>query len=55
MAIDWEILKTQYLQGSLVIRLEGLVLNLRRIQVLACSGTDGGVGWHLVRESQFFY
>jgi hypothetical protein len=54
MAINWEILKTQYLQANRATQLDSLALNLTRIQLLAKSGTDESVAQHLVRESQFF-
>lgn len=54
MAINWDILKGQYLQADRVTQLNGLALNLTRIQLLTRSGTDGPVAQHLVRESQFF-
>ncbi len=54
MAIDWDILKAQYLQANQETQLDSLVLNLTRIQLLARSGTDESVAHHLVRESQFF-
>ena len=54
MAINWDILKAQYLQANQATQLDSLALNLTRIQVLARSGTDESVAQHLVRESQFF-
>jgi hypothetical protein len=54
MAINWDILKTQYLQANRATQLDSLALNLTRIQLLARSGTDESVAQHLVRESQFF-
>ena len=53
MAINWEILKAQYLQANRTTQLNSLALNLTRIQLLAQSGTDEAVAQHLVRESQF--
>lgn len=54
MAINWDILKTRYLQANRAAQLDSLALNLTRIQLLAGSGTDESVAQHLVRESQFF-
>lgn len=54
MAINWDILKAQYLQANRTTQLDSLALNLTRIQLLARSGTDESVAQHLVRESQFF-
>lgn len=54
MAINWDMLKAQYLQANRVTQLGSLALNLTRIHLLALSGTDGAVARHLVRESQFF-
>ena len=54
MAINWDILKTHYLQANRATQLDSLALNLTRIQVLTHSGTDESVAQHLVRESQFF-
>lgn len=54
MAINWDILKTQYLQANRATQLDSLALNLTRIQLLAKSGTDESVAQHLVKESQFF-
>jgi hypothetical protein len=54
MAINWDILKAQYLQANRATQLDSLALNLTRIQILARSGTDESVAQHLVRESQYF-
>lgn len=54
MAINWDILKAQYLQANRAAQLNSLALNLTRIQLLARSGTDESIAQHLVRESQFF-
>ena len=53
MAVNWEILKTRYLQSSRIAQLESLTLNLARIQSLTENG-EAQVAYHLVRESQFF-
>jgi hypothetical protein len=53
MAINWDILKSRYLQANRSAQLASLSLNLTRIQTLAQSGTDELVAQHLVRESQF--
>jgi hypothetical protein len=56
MAINWEILKRQYLKANHATQLDILSLNLARIQTLAQSGAeeDGSAAKHLIRESQFF-
>jgi hypothetical protein len=54
MAINWDILKSHYLQGNQSAQLESLALNLIRIQTLAHNGTDEQIAQHLIRESQFF-
>ncbi|NEP11240.1 MAG: hypothetical protein F6K14_13715 [Symploca sp. SIO2C1] len=54
MAMNWDVLKSHYLQANPVTQLDSLALNLMRIQLLAQSGTDKSVAQHLVRESQFF-
>lgn len=54
MAINWDILKAQYIQADRAAQLNSLALNLARIQLLAHSGTHELVAQHLVRESQFF-
>ncbi|MGI8936251.1 MAG: hypothetical protein ACR2FS_19495 [Phormidesmis sp.] len=54
MAMNWEILKTRYLQTSPASQMDSLSLNLIRLQTLADSGTEDAVAHHLVRESQFF-
>jgi hypothetical protein len=54
MAINWDLLKTQYLQVNRTTQFDSLALNLTRIQLLARSGSDELVVQHLVRESQFF-
>lgn len=54
MAMNWDILKSHYLQGNQAAQLDRLALNLTRIQTLAQSGTDERIAQHLIRESQFF-
>ncbi|MEM6252734.1 MAG: hypothetical protein AAF821_07420 [Cyanobacteria bacterium P01_D01_bin.156] len=54
MGVDWEILKTHFLQTDQKTQLNSLVLNLTRIQIFASSGTGESIFEHLVRESQFF-
>jgi hypothetical protein len=54
MAMNWDMLRSHYLQGSEETQVNSLVLNLLRIQALASSGTDKLVALHLVRESQCF-
>jgi hypothetical protein len=53
MAIEWDILKTRYLQYSPAAQIDNLALNFLRLQVLTRSGTDESAAQHLVRESQF--
>lgn len=54
MAMNWDLLKAQYLKGSRASQLGNLALNLMRLHVLARQGSDDAVAQHLVRESQFF-
>ena len=54
MAVNWDLLKTQYLKGNRASQLGNLALNLMRLHVLARQGSDYIVAQHLVRESQFF-
>jgi len=54
MAVNWDLLKAQYLKGNRASQLGNLALNLMRLHVLARQGSDGTVAHHLVRESQFF-
>jgi len=54
MAINWDILRAQYLQANRATQLDSLALNLTRIQLLARNGTDESVAQHLVKESQLF-
>jgi hypothetical protein len=54
MAINWDILKAQYLQGSRTTQLGSLALNLTRIHLLAQGDSYEPVAKHLIRESQFF-
>jgi hypothetical protein len=53
MAINWDTLKTRYLQTDRATQIDSIVLNLTRIQTLANSGTDSQVIQHLIRETQF--
>ncbi len=52
--MNWDLLKSHYLQVNRVTQLGSLALNLMRIQLLAQSGTDESIAQYLVRESQFF-
>ncbi|MEM8638666.1 MAG: hypothetical protein AAGG51_07635 [Cyanobacteria bacterium P01_G01_bin.54] len=54
MAVDWDILKAQYLRGDRGTQLDSLALNLTRIQLLAQQDSNEPVAQHLIRESQFF-
>ncbi|NET61466.1 MAG: hypothetical protein F6K47_36695 [Symploca sp. SIO2E6] len=49
-SINWDLLKSHYLQANRATQLDSLALNLMRIG----SGTDDSVAQYLVRESQFF-
>lgn len=52
--MNWEKLKAGYEAASPAAQIDGLCLNLIRLQTLAEGGVDGLVAQHLVRESQFF-
>jgi len=54
MAVNWDLLKAQYLKGNRVSQLGNLALNLMRLHLLVRQGSDDLVAQHLVRESQFF-
>ena len=54
MAINWDILKAQYLQGSPTAQLGSLALNITHIHLLAQGDSYEPVAKHLIRESQFF-
>jgi len=54
MTMNWEMLKTRYLQTSCASQMDSLSLNLTRLQTLAASGVESTIAHHLVRESQFF-
>ncbi|MEM9218260.1 MAG: hypothetical protein AAGD25_28450 [Cyanobacteria bacterium P01_F01_bin.150] len=54
MAVNWDLLKAQYLKGNRASQLGSLALNLMRLHVLARQGSEDAVAQHLVRESQFF-
>jgi hypothetical protein len=54
MAINWDTLKTRYLQSDHATQIDSIVLNLTCIQTLANSSSDAQIAQHLVRESQFF-
>jgi hypothetical protein len=54
MAINWETLKSHYLQNNQANQLDSLALNLTRLQTFAQSGADEKFAQHLIRESQFF-
>jgi hypothetical protein len=54
MAVNWDILKSHYLNVNRATQLDSLALNLTRIQTLAQNGTDEQIAHHLVRESQYF-
>ena len=54
MAVNWDLLKVQYLKGNRASQLGSLALNLMRLHVLVRQGSEDAVAQHLVRESQFF-
>ncbi|NEP10262.1 MAG: hypothetical protein F6K14_08590 [Symploca sp. SIO2C1] len=54
MAINWDLLKTHYLQGNRESQLGNLALNLMRLHILVRQGSNDIVVQHLIRESQFF-
>jgi hypothetical protein len=54
MAVNWDLLKVQYLKGNRASQLGNLALNLMRLHLLARQGDESSVAQHLVRESQFF-
>ncbi|NES23882.1 MAG: hypothetical protein F6K41_34445 [Symploca sp. SIO3E6] len=54
MAINWELLKTHYLQGNRESQLGNLALNLMRLHIFIRQGSNDIVVQHLIRESQFF-
>ena len=54
MGVDWDILKTHFLQADSTVQLDSLALNLTRIRFFAESKVGEPVAQHLVRESQFF-
>ncbi|NEQ66506.1 MAG: hypothetical protein F6K21_13560 [Symploca sp. SIO2D2] len=54
MAINWDLLKTHYLQGNRESQLGNLALNLMRLHILIRQGSNDIVVQHLIRESQFF-
>ncbi|HEY9664035.1 MAG TPA: hypothetical protein V6C65_36755 [Allocoleopsis sp.] len=54
MAVNLDILKTQYLQNDTSTQLDKLAANLTRIKILAEVGTEEQLAHDLIRESQFF-
>ena len=54
MAVNWDLLKVQYLKGSRASQLGNLALNLMRLHLLVRQTSDDLVVQHLLRESQFF-
>jgi hypothetical protein len=54
IAVDWDKLKTRYLQDDVPTQLGSIASNLARIKSIAGSGADEQVAQHLIRESQFF-
>ena len=53
MAVDWNQLKSRYLQDNFSTRLGGIASNLARARSLLDSGTNEQVALQLIRESQF--
>ncbi len=54
MAVNLDILKTQYLQNDTSTQIDRLVANLTQIKALAQVGTEEQFAQDLIRESQFF-
>lgn len=54
MAVNLDILKTQYLQDGPATQLGRLAANLVQIAALAQAGREGQLAQDLIRESQFF-
>ena len=54
MAIDWEILKSRYVNADEATQIESLLLNLLRLRVLVSSGVEESTAQHLIKESQLF-
>lgn len=52
--MNWDSLKTPFLEADSSTQVDRLTFNLMRIQLLAVSGMDEPVAKHLLRESQFF-
>jgi hypothetical protein len=52
MAVDWNQLKSRYLQDNISTRLGGIASNLARARLLD-SGANEQVALQLLRESQF--
>jgi len=53
MAVDWNQLKSRYLQDEISTRLGGIASNLARARSLLDSGANEQVALQLLRESQF--
>lgn len=53
MAVNLDILKTQYLQNDTLTQLGRLAANLTQIKALAQAGIKGQLAQDLIRESQF--
>ncbi|URD48447.1 hypothetical protein [Chroococcidiopsis sp. CCNUC1] len=51
MAVDWNQLKSRYLQDDFSTRLGGIASNLARARSLLDSGTNEQVALQLLRES----
>jgi hypothetical protein len=54
MAVNLDVLKTQYLQQDISAQLSQLMENLTQIKAVAQVGKDKQIGQDLIRESQFF-
>lgn len=53
MAVNLDLLKTQYLQNGTSTQLDRLAANLTRIEALAQVDTEAQLAQDLIRESQF--
>lgn len=54
MAVDWNKLKSRYLQDDISTQLGGIASNLARAKSLLDAGANKQVALQLIRESQFF-
>ncbi|GAB4386028.1 MAG: hypothetical protein Kow00121_51820 [Elainellaceae cyanobacterium] len=54
MAVNLDVLKTQYLQNDTSTQLDRLAAHLTQISALTQAGTEEQLAYDLIRESQFF-